>query len=298
MEIGIVGFGEVGKIFARALAKLDDAHNISVWDIRWKDSAADSEDIAAITQSNLHACASVAALCERSALIFSSVTASNAESVAAESAPQVSAGTYFIDLNSASPGTKQRSAALIAAAGGHYLDAGVMTSVPPYGIAAPILLGGACAAEIAPMLKSWGMNVTVVSAEIGVASAIKMSRSILIKGLEALVIESYTNARAYGVEDYVLPTFAETFPSIDWEKQGDYFFSRVVQHGKRRAEEMFEATNTVREIGLEPLMATATAQRQAWISAQRKAGVVTPGAKSWRTQADALLAARNKVTLD
>jgi 3-hydroxyisobutyrate dehydrogenase-like beta-hydroxyacid dehydrogenase len=79
-----------------------------------------------------------------------------------------------------------------------------------------------------------------------------MCRSVMIKGLEALVIESYATARAYGVEDHVLPTLQETFPSIDWSQQGAYFFSRVVQHGKRRAEEMREAANTVREAGFDP----------------------------------------------
>ena len=76
---------------------------------------------------------------------------------------------------------------------------------------------------------------------------------MMIKGLEALVIESYTTARKYGVEDHVLPTLAETFPSIDWQQTGAYFFSRVVQHGKRRAEEMRESANTVKEAGFEPM---------------------------------------------
>src|SRR5256885_15626817 len=102
------------------------------------------------------------------------------------------------------------------------------------------------------MLVELGFDAKVASQELGVASAIKMCRSVMIKGLEALVIESYTTARAYGVEDYVLPTLQETFPSIDWQKQGAYFFSRVVEHGKRRAEEMREAANTVREAGVDP----------------------------------------------
>jgi 3-hydroxyisobutyrate dehydrogenase-like beta-hydroxyacid dehydrogenase len=89
-----------------------------------------------------------------------------------------------------------------------------------------------------------------------------MSRSIMIKGLEALVIESFTNARKYGVENEVIATLEETFPDIDWHKQAAYFYSRVVQHGKRRAEEMREAANTVLDTGIEPIMASAIAAKQ------------------------------------
>ena len=94
----------------------------------------------------------------------------------------------------------------------------------------------------------------------------------MIKGLEALVIESYTTARHYGVEDAMIATLQETFPGIDWHKQGSYFFSRVAQHGKRRAEEMREVANTVREAGFEPFMAAAIAGKHDWMAAQARAG--------------------------
>ena len=138
------------------------------------------------------------------------------------------------------------------------------------------------------------MDAKAVSERIGVASAIKMCRSVMIKGLEALVIESYATARQYGVEDHVLPTLAETFPSIDWPKQGAYFFSRVVQHGKRRAEEMREAANTVREAGFEPFMSAAIASKQQWVADQASAGLFKDVAKDarWQDYADRLINAR------
>jgi 3-hydroxyisobutyrate dehydrogenase-like beta-hydroxyacid dehydrogenase len=140
------------------------------------------------------------------------------------------------------------------------------------------------------------MDATAVSDRIGVASAIKMCRSVMIKGLEALVIESYATARAYGVEEHVLPTLAETFPSIDWQRQGAYFFSRVVQHGQRRAEEMREAANTVREAGFAPLMAAATADKQQWVADQAAARVFEGIAKDapWQAYADRLLTQRKR----
>ena len=127
-----------------------------------------------------------------------------------------------------------------------------MTSVPPHRIRVPMLLGGPHAEAILPLLDALGFAAKVASAKLGVASATKMCRSVMIKGLEAMVVESFIAARAYGVEDSVLASLAETFPGIDWERQGTYFFQRVIQHGRRRAEEMVEAAETVREIGLEP----------------------------------------------
>jgi 3-hydroxyisobutyrate dehydrogenase-like beta-hydroxyacid dehydrogenase len=229
-------------------------------------------------------------LCAQAELIISAVTASNTLAVAEQTAAHLKAGTFFLDLNSASPGVKQQAAQRIEAAGGHYVEAGVMTSVPPYGIRVPMLLGGAKAAELAPVLQAWGMDARVVSDQLGVASAIKMCRSIMIKGLEALVIESYATARRYGVEEHVLPTLAETFPSIDWHKQGAYFFSRVVQHGQRRAEEMREAARTVQEAGFAPLMTGPIADKQQWVADLAAAGVFADLAKDarWQDYADRL----------
>ncbi len=115
----------------------------------------------------------------------------------------------------------------------------------------------------------------------------------MIKGLEALVIESYATARQYGVEDHVLPTLAETFPAIDWPKQGTYFFSRVVQHGKRRAEEMRESARTVGEAGFEPFMAAAIADKQQWVADLAAAGAFAglPKDAPWQDYADRLIAA-------
>ena len=295
-RIGLIGYGEVGKIFAAALVGQADVASVGAWDLKFArpDTAAAERDHAARAGMQVHD--SAASLCAASDIVISAVTASNTLAVAEAAAPHIAPGALLLDLNSASPGTKQQCAALIGGAGAHYVEAGVMTSVPPYGIRVPMLLGGARAAELAPVLAGWGMDVRAVSEEIGVASAIKMCRSVMIKGLEALVIESYSTARAYGVEAHVLPTLAETFPGIDWEKQGAYFFSRVVQHGQRRAEEMRESARTVGEAGFEPFMARAIADKQQWVADQARRGVFAglPGGAAWQDYADRLLAARHE----
>jgi 3-hydroxyisobutyrate dehydrogenase-like beta-hydroxyacid dehydrogenase len=293
--LGLIGYGEVGKIFGAGLQRQAGVVSVSAWDLKFAAAASQAAETAHAANSGISAQPSMQALCAQADLVISAVTASNTLAVAQEAARHIRRGAVFLDLNSASPGTKQRAAAAIDGAGGHYVEAGVMTSVPPYGIKVPMLLGGGTARELAVVLNGWGMEAKPVSDQLGVASAIKMCRSVMIKGLEALVIESYTTARAYGVEDHVLPTLAETFPSIDWQKQGAYFFSRVVQHGKRRAEEMREAANTVREAGFDPFMAQAIADKQQWIADQAADRVFEGLAKDapWQDYADRIIRQRD-----
>jgi 3-hydroxyisobutyrate dehydrogenase-like beta-hydroxyacid dehydrogenase len=292
-NIGFVGYGEVGKIFSAGLKVQAGVKAESAWDLKFVGAARGESERAYAATAGIAAQPSMQALCAQSDLVISAVTASNTLAVAVEAAVHIRRGAIFLDLNSASPGTKQRAAAAIDGAGAHYVEAGVMTSVPPYGIKVPMLLGGALAGELARVLQGWGMDAKAVSDRLGVASAIKMSRSVMIKGLEALVIESYATARRYGVEDHVLPTLQETFPSIDWSRQGAYFFSRVVQHGQRRAEEMREAANTVREAGFDPFMASAIADKQQWVADCAKAGVFDGLGKDarWQDYADRLIEA-------
>ena len=190
-------------------------------------------------------------------------------------------------------GAKIRAAGIVNAAGGRYVEGAVMTSVPPYRIKVPLLLGGPDAVALEPLLNERGFAARVASDKLGVASATKMCRSVMIKGLEAMVIESFTTARHYGVEDAVIASLHETYPGIDWERQAAYFFQRVIDHGRRRSEEVREVAATVREAGLTPWSASGTAERQAWAVDQvlkaaqaskhlgLKASISFPGALAW-----------------
>ncbi len=291
LNVGLIGYGEVGKIFSNGL-KAKGLSWVGAWDVIFGDAVFGGAQRLHATAHGVEACESASVVSAKATLIMSAVTASNTLAVAQEIARTIRPGTVFLDLNSASPGTKQKAAALIEAAGGKYVEAGVMTSVPPYGLAVPMLVGGRHAAALADRLRTFGFDITPVSEKIGVASATKMSRSIMIKGLEALVIESYSTARKYGVEDAMIATLQETFPNIDWQKQGAYFFSRVVQHGKRRAEEMREAANTVQEAGFAPVMASAIAEKHDWVASAARDGVFNGISKDapWQEYADRLLA--------
>ena len=294
-SIGLVGYGEVGRILVEDL-RARGVGKLLAYDIKLG-TAQDAPLRAHAAQYGVRLMADHAALAHAAELVISAVTADQTLAVAVSSASTLKPGTWFLDFNSASPKAKIEAAAIIDAAGGRYVEGAVMTSIPPHRIRVPLLLGGPGAAELAPLLKELGFVARVASEKLGVASATKMCRSVMIKGLEAMVIESFTAARAYGVEDAVVASLYETFPGIDWEKQGTYFFQRVIEHGRRRAEEMREVAQTVREAGLAPCSAAGSAERDAAMAALADAGVFgargsTDFARSadWRIEADRILA--------
>jgi 3-hydroxyisobutyrate dehydrogenase-like beta-hydroxyacid dehydrogenase len=198
-------------------------------------------------------------------IVVSAVTAAQDYEAARSVASGLRPGAFFMDLNSASPGLKQATAELIEAAGGCYVEAVVMSPIGGKRITSSILLGGPHADAFLPVARRLGFTgAAVFSPVVGPASATKMCRSVIIKGLEALLTESMLAARYYGVESNVLASLSDFFPGQDWPKLAHYLVSRGLLHGTRRAEEMREAAETVAQAGVEPLMSLACAQRQDW----------------------------------
>jgi 3-hydroxyisobutyrate dehydrogenase-like beta-hydroxyacid dehydrogenase len=294
-HIGLIGYGEVGRILAEELR--GRGHAVAAHDLK----LADADDAGAAMRAHaetlgVRLAASSADAAAGAQLVVSAVTASQTVEAARAASGGVAPQAFFLDFNSASPGAKAKAAAVVDGAGGRYVEAAVMTSVPPHRLRVPLLLGGPHARVLAPLLEAIGFVASVASDRLGVASATKMCRSVMIKGLEAMVIESFTTARRYGVEDAVVASLQETFPGVDWQRQATYCFQRVIEHGRRRAEEMREAAQTVREAGLAPWSSAGTAERQAAMAALTDAGVF--GARGddsfarsadWRHEADRLL---------
>jgi 3-hydroxyisobutyrate dehydrogenase-like beta-hydroxyacid dehydrogenase len=288
-QVLLLGFGEVGQtlgaeFIARGLSRL------AAWDQRfpWPDSlpslaleeAPFANHIA--PGHNLAGALNAARVMANDSeqgqptlLIISAVTAEQCLPAAEETArllAKLDASAWYLDLNSASPGTKQAASQVVNAAGGRYVEAAVMSPIHPQRLGAPILLGGKDAMTFLPVGRALGFTGMQVFAEtIGRASAAKMCRSIMVKGMEALLTESLLTARHHGVEDTVLASLQDLFPLGDWEKLAHYMVSRSVQHGKRRAEEMRQVAATVREAGLEPWMSNGCAERQEWAAPHRTA---------------------------
>ena len=287
LRVALIGYGEVGGIFGAALVAAR-AQSVTAFDILLDDAPWAAKAQVRATRDGVALAMEARDAVAGADLVISAVTAAETLTAAEAIASATRPGTFVLDVNSASPQTKTRCAERVARAGGRYVEAAVMSSVPPHGIRVPMLLGGPHAETLQPLLAQLGFDAKVGAHAFGVVSAIKLCRSVMVKGMEALAIESLLTARRYGVEREVLASLAETFPGLDWERQASYFWRRVVQHGRRRAEEMREAAVTVSDAGSTPRMAAATADLQAWVATLAAAGAFADSASDagWRELAD------------
>lgn len=265
-RIAFIGFGEAGQTISRGLVGgAATRPAIRAYDILFGQPAGAPLEAAAkslgVAVARDHADA-----VREADIVMLTVTASSSLEAAGSCLPGLRKGQLFLDMNSVSPKRKLETAALVAPTGAAYVDVAVMAPAAPYLHKVPCLIGGPGAAALAPRAAALGMKMAFVSGEVGQASAIKMFRSIVVKGLEALLVESMTAAAEYGVEDRVLASLQETWPGIDWQKLSGYMIERVVSHGRRRAAEMREVSETLRSIGMAPTMAAAAAERQQWVA--------------------------------
>ena len=269
LQVCLLGFGEVGQ----ALAVDFTARGVSglvAWDILF--SVADSGPRRASDAKGVRAAVSIEEAIATADLVVSAVTAAQDVAAARSAAAHLKRNAWYLDVNSVSPGVKVEVSQIVAAAGGRYVESAIMSPINPKRAASPMLFGGPHAAEFLPLARQLGFaGATVFSDRIGSASAAKMCRSVIIKGMEALMGESLLAARRYGVEDAVLESLGSLLNSNDWRAQARYMISRSLVHGRRRAEEMREVARTVVEAGFEPRMSSACAVWQDWASAHRAA---------------------------
>jgi 3-hydroxyisobutyrate dehydrogenase-like beta-hydroxyacid dehydrogenase len=257
--IAFIGFGEAGQAIAAGLRE-SGVETMSAWDILFARSEGDK--LRRAGEAAGVRCATSAADAVRGAgMIVSAITAASSVE-AAQSVKAHLAGTpYFLDINSVSPGRKQETAKLLGGAA-RYVDVAVLAPIHPARHKTPMLLAGPYADAIAPELTALGMRISVAGLETGAAAAIKMLRSVMIKGIEALTLECFLAASRAGVIDEVAASMKNNYPGLDWAKIVPYNLERMANHGERRAAEMEEVADTLRELGVEPLMTSATVKRQ------------------------------------
>lgn len=243
--LALIGYGEAGSTFARAASW---GQQLRAWDL--------------LSERRINASSAQHALAGTS-LVLSLVTADQALAAARTYAPFLSRGTLWCDMNSVAPGTKRVAASAIEAAGGHYVDVAVLAPVEPARLAVPLLLAGPMAVEAEAALLAAGFtNVRTVGGEVGKASAIKMIRSVMVKGIEALTDEMMAAADAAGVTDEVLASLDASEKTLPWTQKAAYNLERMQTHGARRAAEMEESAKTLLALGVDPVMTRGTVQRQ------------------------------------
>jgi 3-hydroxyisobutyrate dehydrogenase-like beta-hydroxyacid dehydrogenase len=251
--LALIGFGEAAAVFAAAAGWEESA---SGWDI----SPVCEQ---AMIEHGVRPGASAADALSGAPLVLSLVTADQALGAAQDYAPHLAVGALWCDMNSVAPETKRQAARAIEAAGGRYVDVAVLAPVEPGRLAVPLLLAGPAAAAAEAALRGVGFtNLRIVGAEIGKASAVKMIRSVMVKGIEALSDEMMQAARAAGVEQEVLASLDASEKAVPWADKAAYHLERMAAHGIRRAAEMEESAKTLVSLGVDPVMTRATVLRQ------------------------------------
>lgn len=265
-DVAMIGFGEAARAFAGGWG-MRMAGRLATYDVKCADAASGAEMRAAAEALGLACHGEPAGALGTAAIVFCLVTADQALAAAEAAAPHLRKGTLWLDGNSCSPGSKRTAAAQVEAAGGRYVDMAIMAPVHPARHRTAALLSGPHAEDAQTVLAGLDMNVRVAGPLVGDASAIKMLRSVVIKGFEALTAECLLAAHRAGVAEAVLESLQASDAGWDWTKRGAYNLERMVVHGARRAAEMREAAAALRELGLPDRMAAATAVWQDEIAA-------------------------------
>lgn len=264
MKLALIGFGEAGMAFAEGMA---GALDVTAFDIKTLDPALAEAKRDEYRRGGVAGAESLGEALGGREVVISVVTADQALEAAGEAARLIAPGAFYCDFNSVAPTTKRRAAEFIERAGAHYVDVAVMAPVLPQRLAVPLLVSGPEAKAAAGKLGEIGFAPRDAGAEVGRASTIKMLRSVMVKGLEALTAECFLACRRAGVVDEVAGSLDRSWPGVDWLAKADYNLERMLVHGVRRAAEMDEVARTLADLGLSKDMAEATAATQRRIGA-------------------------------
>jgi 3-hydroxyisobutyrate dehydrogenase-like beta-hydroxyacid dehydrogenase len=258
-RISFIGFGEAGQAIASGLRE-GGIERIAAWDILFPEPAGEPLK-AAGDRMGVRCAASAREAVAEADMIISAVTAASSLEAARSVEAHLAGNPWYLDINSVSPGRKQETERLLGGKA-RYVDVAVIAPIRPGRHRTRLLISGPHAQAVSPLLHGLDMQLTVVGPATGAAAAIKMIRSVMIKGIEALTLECFLAASRAGVLEEVTASLRNNYPGVDWPAMSEYNLERMASHGERRAAEMEESAATLRELGLDPLMVDATVRRQ------------------------------------
>lgn len=288
LNIALIGFGEAAQAFVSGWRSVGMSANLTAYDTKTDMAGPPRQHMQnCYLSSGVAGCGNAPEAVEEADVIFSFVTADQALVAARSVLKGLAKGALYFDCNSCAPNTKQAAARLLEDAGARYLDVAVMAPVHPRLHETPVLVSGKTATLGLETMLTLGMNVKTLGPDVGQASAVKLVRSIMVKGMEALSAECLLAGRSLGVEDVVLATLNETNPGLDWNAAMHRNLERMMVHGRRRASEMREACAMVEGLGLPGRMAQATANWQQQVGEQ----ALAPEQEDIGARADRLRAA-------
>ena len=257
--LAFIGFGEAGQTLAAGFRT--EGLAIAAWDILFPQAQAGAPLRAAAERLGVRIGRDASDAIRGADVVFSAVTAASNLEAAKQATPGLSGVQFYVELNSVSPDRKRQAAAIVGSRA-RFVGMAVMAPVHPLRHKTPVLVSGPAAAELAALLRRCGMDVADVGADVGDAAAIKMVRSVMVKGLAALTQECFLAARRAGVEERIIASLTQSYPMIDWAKLADYNLERMATHGLRRAAEMRDVCETLESLGVEPALTRGTVVRE------------------------------------
>jgi 3-hydroxyisobutyrate dehydrogenase-like beta-hydroxyacid dehydrogenase len=257
-HIAFIGFGEAGWNFSAGLREVNPDLRITAYDIRFPTDPDARERAKALNVTPVDA---VDGSIAEPDMVLSFVVAKASVEVAEASARVMRQGQFYVDCNSTSPQLKQKVEVALAGSPAEMVDSAVMSGLPGNRHLVPMNLSGPAATKASELLNVLGCVTTPMGEVVGAASALKMMRSVMMKGIDALLLECIQGARHYGAAEAALASMADAYPGTDWVARAPKSLSRASEHAVRRASEMREVAETLRAVGVEPLMALATSQR-------------------------------------
>ena len=261
MRIAFIGLGEAAGAFITGWGA-DRAGDIAAFDIKTTLPETADEILNRAKEYGIKHCKTLKDAISNADVVFSTVTADQAIVAARAAAPLIKQGAYFLDMNSCAPSSKQVSAGIMDKHDLRYVDVAVMEPVYPKQLDVPLLISGDWSDQVSTTLNDLSLTFRIIKGAVGRASSIKMVRSIMVKGLEALTAECALAAYAADVVDEVFPSLRDGHPKIDVEQRATYNFERSMTHGVRRAAEMDEVAKMVDDLGLPNDLAQGSANWQ------------------------------------
>src|SRR3954462_3491407 len=207
-----IGFGEAGQTLAAGF-RAEGVTTIAAWDILFPDAHGGPRLRAAAERIGVRVGRDSADAVRGADIVFSAVTAASNLEAANQAAPGLSAGQFYVELNSVSPNRKREAGAIVGSRV-RFIGMAVMAPVHPLRHKTPVLISGPAAKDLLLLLKRCGMEVEEVGADVGAAAAIKMVRSVMVKGLAALTQECFIAARRAGVEERIIAPLPQSPPTV------------------------------------------------------------------------------------
>jgi 3-hydroxyisobutyrate dehydrogenase-like beta-hydroxyacid dehydrogenase len=271
MRLGVIGFGEAGQQICTGLKGAGFA-DIGVYD---KYLATKPAALSDLSKHGFAWFSSLEDLVSKSDVVFSVVTGSACKEVASQAAQFVHSGQLFVDLATKSPEIAVQNSQEMAAKGALYVDGAMLGPLIVQGYKVPTAASGDGAEQFHDLFSPWGMDIQVIPGAPGKASAVKLVRSIFMKGLASISVEAFLAARLYGVQSDVLASVDETLRTSSTSDMIHRFLRGTAIHAARRAHEMEDVIHFLERTELPPITSSATLAAHRWVESLRLGDAVT-----------------------